>query len=227
MEKFKKLELSPVKSKNKKAMLLKKRRMLVGSTSPCDLIIKDSEVDPVHAVLEISGNTVKIYDMNSSSGVFVNDKKVLVAEVSYSDVIKIGSGTFKIKDLNMEDIDLPPILKQSSLPKSFIDEEVVSEEFDDTPVVYPLGKSPEAEFSEYIFEDENNLFPIFQYYKSKISVEVIILFGNKILSIDYLPYNKGEYFLSGKSSTKNSIEFSYLGLKDKVPFFKSKMKKLS
>ena len=89
-------------------------------------------------------------------------------------------------------------------------------------VEYPLAKDPNAEFSEYIFEDIENLYPIFNYQSSTDAVEVIILFQDSIFSVDYLPLKKnGTYHLVGNSTTSSEeIGYSYLGKNNRVPFIK-------
>src|SRR5690606_19351164 len=85
-------------------------------------------------------------------------------------------------------------------------------------IVYPLAADPRAEFSEYIFEDKAEVYPIFKYETSKQAVEVIILFKDKIFSVDYLPEGKNTYFITGVYTSKQELEFPYLGKKEKFPF---------
>lgn len=85
-------------------------------------------------------------------------------------------------------------------------------------VVYPLAKDPRAEFSEYIFEDVETLYPIFHYDVSYSAIEVLILFQGEILSVDYLPIKDGIYHLKGWNARNNEIEYPYLGKEEKIPF---------
>lgn len=87
-------------------------------------------------------------------------------------------------------------------------------------VQYPLAKDPRAEFSEYIFEDADHLYPIFKYDVGHSAVEVIIVFNDRIQSVDYLPTKDGQYFLTGKESSSKSVSFPYLGRDVQVPFIK-------
>ena len=67
-----------------------------------------------------------------------------------------------------------------------------------------------------------DLYPIFKYQSHKDAVEIIILFKDKIFSVDYLPFKKNTtYYLVGNiSKDSNDIEYSYLGDKQRVPFVK-------
>jgi hypothetical protein len=85
-------------------------------------------------------------------------------------------------------------------------------------VVYPLAADPKAEFSEYIFEDKQQIYPIFRYETSRQAVEVIILFKDQIYSVDYLPEGKSTYYISGWWTSDQEVEFPYFGKTEKIPF---------
>ncbi|CAN0059873.1 unnamed protein product, partial [Chrysoparadoxa australica] len=79
-----------------------------------------------------------------------------------------------------------------------------------------------AEFSEYIFEDVEYLYPIFKYDVGTSAIEVIIVFNDRIQSVDYIPTKDGTYNLVGKDAGSRDVEYPYLGKKDKVPFIQVK-----
>lgn len=85
-------------------------------------------------------------------------------------------------------------------------------------VAYPLAKDPKAEFSEYIFEEVDSLYPIFKYKINESAVEVIILYKDRIYSVDYLPARNGMYKLTGKNPKNNEIEYAYLPKSEKLDF---------
>ena len=85
--------------------------------------------------------------------------------------------------------------------------------------VYPLAADPKAEMSEYIFEDIDTLYPIFQYQMNEDAVEVIILFQDRIYSVDYLPRKDKTYYLVGSGpQDREEVEYARLGKNDRVPF---------
>lgn len=125
--------------------------------------------------------------------------------------------------------ELPEGLEEAPLPAQKVKESNISEdepkdqtqeksEEEGPYIVYPLASDPKADYSEYIFEDAEEMYPIFKYEVEKRSVEVIILFNDKVFSVDYLPDRKGVYSIVGSSPKGSDIEFPYLGKKDKTPF---------
>ena len=240
------LEILPKNINVGRGKVLKKRRTLLGSSDACDLRFNASSIEAIHAVIEINGNIGKIYDMASKSGVYVNDKKVSVSDIRVGDLLKIGGHEFEIKIFDRSDVMPPPlkILEDGIIedkPKIVPSKTVVSagptpsiprelppinadisidaskEEFIPR-VQYPLAKDPNADFSEYIFEDVESLYPIFNYNSRYSAVEVIILFDEQIYSVDYLPGKKGVYKLVGHHSNKNEIEYASLRKKEKLDF---------
>jgi pSer/pThr/pTyr-binding forkhead associated (FHA) protein len=69
----------------------------------CDLTLHDRKVSHQHAALEISGDEVKIIDLESRNGILVNGKKVSRARLSNLDEIRMGFT--KIKVLIVEDLN--------------------------------------------------------------------------------------------------------------------------
>ena len=52
-----------------------KTRVLVGRAQSCDIVIDKPSISAIHAIVEVKENTIKVYDMNSTNGTFVNGKK--------------------------------------------------------------------------------------------------------------------------------------------------------
>jgi pSer/pThr/pTyr-binding forkhead associated (FHA) protein/outer membrane biosynthesis protein TonB len=210
-------------------------RILLGRTESCDLVVNHDAISAVHAVLEIFDDRAVIYDMNSTNGTYVNDDKVVVKEMHLDDVFRLADVEFKFVRYSIN-TSLPPVLEtlepehgsasvklppglppEISTPKKLpktapaVQESVPS-------IVYPLASDPRAEFSEYIFEDKQELYPIFKYESEKQAVEVIILFKDQVFSVDYLPEAKAAYHITGIIKQKGEVEFPYLGKNEKFPF---------
>lgn len=213
------------------ARAISKRRVLIGRSQTCDIIINDSSVADIHAVLEIVGSGGRLYDMDSALGSFVNGTKVVAQDVKENDVLKFGSIEFTLKPYKKSDVLPPPLMMIGdpspavpSLPKAPPAApgkvlETQQEEVFVPRVDYPLASDPKAEFSEYIFEDVEILYPIFNYAPAtKFAVEVIILHRGRIISVDYLPEKEGVYNLVGQKKSAKDVEFAYLGQKETVPF---------
>lgn len=230
-------ELRPTTSGIKtKSGVFPKGRILLGRTESCDLIVNHDSVSAVHAVMEIFDDRAVVYDMNSTNGTYVNDDKIVVKEIRNGDFIRLADVEFEFQEYSPE-AALPPVLdtlepargeasirvppalpvEPSSAPKTLprsapaVSAEVPS-------IVYPLASDPKAEFSEYIFEDKQELYPIFKYETAKQAVEVIILFKDQVFSIDYLPEGKHTYFIAGALTKDEELEFPYLGRNERFPF---------
>lgn len=225
-------ELLPVgAASGQKGQVVKRKRVLIGSSSACDIYIDHPTVNPIHAVIEISENKFRIFDMDSTIGTYLNGSKIVSKEFSLEDSIKFGSIEFQFKNYSVD--DLPPSLDMLSpieiakdkntpkLPKTVPIK--ASSEADSMPrVEYPLGADPKADLTEYIFEDVETLYPIFDYSPSSKSVEVIILHQDRVFSVDYLPVKDGVYNFVGSNAKNHDVEYAYLGKKEKVPFVEVK-----
>lgn len=222
---------------------LKLGRYLVGRTESCEVIIPRGDVSSVHAVLEVTPRGFIVYDMNSKNGTFVNGQKIVSQEVNLGGIIKFGRTEFRVEEYSTKE-SLPPVLSSlepeggdaslfRSVPEVPAAEDLIEskpdlpksrpiieeDKEDDVPyIIYPLSVDPKSDYSEYIFEDSDELYPIFKYELNKQAVEVIILFKDKVYSVDYLPEKDGVYKISGATNNKKEIEFPYLGKQETVPF---------
>ncbi len=214
-----------------KAFLVNKKRMLIGRAESCDIVIRSKLVSAVHAVIEIRGNSAIIFDMNSKNGTFVNAEKVITKEVNINDEINIASHPLIFKEYLSSDLPKPLDILETRHGSASILPEMLEEALTDNKsrpeadksaeeipyVVYPLAADPRAEFSEYIFEDIDTLYPIFKYDMSKHSVEIMILFEDRVYSVDYLPIENRDYYLAGNKKVKRDIEFPYLQKIERIP----------
>ena len=248
MSKF--YELIPTKNNVKKeGMIIFYRRVLVGRSDNCDIAIPSSSVSAIHAIIEISDDGGRIYDMNSKAGTFVNGSKIICQDIKVGDKISFGAQEFTFKEYKKSS-SLPPVLDavgpegrtsfeqqmtggampvppraaapELSEPSSPPSVKKLPEGFDINPahiitddssegtpyISYPLAKDPKAEFSEYIFEDADHIYPIFKWSIEKMAAEVIILYHDQIFSVDYLPSRKDIYYVKGLKSSRKNVEFS-------------------
>lgn len=222
-------ELFPTSSQVKvRGGVFRAGRILLGRSETCDLMVSSDSVSAIHAVMEIFPKKAVIYDMNSTNGTFVNGDRVVAKEIYPGDHFQLAGVDFEFRIYNAE-ATLPPVLDAleplegkasvKALPKVPTSPGLpVDKDLELPSIVYPLAADPKAEFSEYIFEDQNEIYPIFRYQTSKQAVEVIILFKENIFSVDYLPEGNYTYLITGLKKTLKEIEFPYLGKKDKYPF---------
>ena len=150
-----------------------KRKILLGRDESIDISLFDESVNSIHAVFEQTPKgALKIFDLNSSKGTFVNGEKVIVADIKPGDVIKLGSVELMLKELKVSELVAVPVNEFKSIPST--------KELPDAPRLslghYPLDQDSSAEFSEYIFEDSQEVYPIFKYDIEKTALEVIVVY---------------------------------------------------
>ncbi len=223
-------ELKSTNADKAKGGVFGKGRLLLGRTESCDLIINSESISAVHAVMEIYEDRAKLYDMNSTNGTFVNNEKIVAKELRIGDKFRLADVEFEFIPYAASD-SLPPVLDSLEPQKGSASVKVSQSESakalpSSAPavsvamptIVYPLASDPKAEFSEYIFEDKDELYPIFRYEAMKKAVEVIILFKDSVYSVDYLPEGKNTYYISGIQKSRDDLEFPYFGKTEKFPF---------
>lgn len=219
---------------NKHVYPITKRRSLIGRGLACDIVIPFNDISTIHAVLEFDGrDQFKIFDLDSKNGTLVNSQKVVVEQLQIDKEFFLGNNKVTIKPFFKEDLPPAPLaILEKEVPKLPVGKELPKAPGSSVSTVkdaqqvrvphveYPLARDPHAEFSEYIFEDAENLYPIFKYDVGKSSVEIIIVFNDRIQSVDYLPSENGTYSLVGSAASGHDIEYPYLGKKEKFPFVK-------
>lgn len=227
-------QLAPIKKGHGiTSSILSQGRFLVGRSESCEVVIPSNVVSSIHAVLEITASSVKVYDMNSKNSTFVNDKKIVAQTLSIGDTVSFGNITFIFQEYSPTP-KIPPVLDilepekgnasiqnttYSKLPVSPNLDRNIEESSEEAPyIVYPLSTDPKADYSEYIFEEAQDLQPIFKYDHGKQAYEVIILFNDNVYSVDYLPEKDGVYSIVGSNASKKQIEFPYFGKKEQLPF---------
>lgn len=240
---LKKYELLPVDGFGKGMRLPQyKKRIIIGRSHTADIVLPYPDISAIHCVVELTSAGFRIYDMNSANGTFVDGKKIVMQDIAFGGEIQIATHLYVLKEYVPSEV-LPPVLNvldQEHLPPSLKSHEAPIAPMPPAPptskgsvkiehavelpkvIEYPLAKDPKAEFSEYIFEDVETLYPIFNYQPQQHAVEVIILFKDRIYSVDYLPVRNGTFFLSGKGGSRNEIEYAYLSRSEKVPFVEIK-----
>ena len=81
-----------------KEVQLTKDRTSLGRRPYNDIVIDNLAVSGEHAVLQMSGNDVRLEDLNSTNGTYVNGKAVKKHLLQNSDTVEIGK--YKIKYIN-------------------------------------------------------------------------------------------------------------------------------
>ena len=195
-----------------------KKRLMVGGAESCDIVIPNDTVSSIHLIFEYFDSSITVYDMNSRFGTKINGQTIIKSQIKLDESLEIGTAVFIFERLKDVDSAPPPALPTLSkqpvgkkLPQSAPKEIIKKDEkVFDYDLTYPLASDPKADFTEYIFEDSDNIYPIFKYDVSYQSIEVIILFMGRIISVDYISDEKEKVFINGYSKKSKELEYSYL-----------------
>lgn len=165
-----------------RAYRLHKERIVLGSVVSADVRLSGNGVAPIHAVLEVSASGTAggdssvgtIYDLASSTGVFVNGKKVVTQSLSMGDEIQIGANSFKffIEDLAQAQAQQPQALvRESEGRKLFVE--------------------PGQDLSSLMLEPESRTDEIFDYSGThRQALEVVMSWGGTILDVEHFTDEK-------------------------------------
>ncbi len=72
-------------------------RLLIGQSPACDLRLTDREVSRRHAALEIAAGGLRIVDLGSTNGTFVDRVKIREAELLGGEIVRVGSTVLSIE----------------------------------------------------------------------------------------------------------------------------------
>jgi transcriptional regulator with GAF, ATPase, and Fis domain len=83
-------------------------RVLVGSGPACELRLRDREVSRRHIALEPSGRRLRITDVGSTNGTFVDGVAIVEVFLRGGEIVRLGSTAIQVGDA--------PVTTQSTLP---------------------------------------------------------------------------------------------------------------
>ena len=223
--------------------VLDKTKSILGRGEKSDLKIDDSRLSFYHAFVEIVPGGVKILDLSSVNGTFLNGEKIDSCFLSAGDRVNFGGLEFVIgeniveSDVVLEDQDQDAVVEvkveeivekaPELTPKSgltVIDGEYCDITFQEEEYrrVKSIGAYQQTvDKQEYIDAyDEKPIEPIIQKDKTK-SLRVTVMTMGNIVSVDYVPLkgNKTVYMSASQSNT-NTLLIPTLFSEDRLPFLK-------
>jgi|GEM_PF-1900168 len=74
------------------------RSITIGRVETCDLVLGDGRVSRAHCRLENDGKSMRVYDLHSMNGTYVNSMRIDVAELNPGDELRVGD-TLMISEL--------------------------------------------------------------------------------------------------------------------------------
>ncbi len=78
---------------------LKPARTLIGTGADCDVKVEDQFMSSHHCEVRFQGGNYKLFDLGSTNGIVVNDKKVSEHELVDNDQFRLGRTEFKFKSI--------------------------------------------------------------------------------------------------------------------------------
>lgn len=78
---------------------LTKHEYVIGRSELSDIVIEDTYISKVHAMLKVYGNAVMLVDLNSTNGTSVNSRMVQKTVLRSNDIITLGHYKIKVEDV--------------------------------------------------------------------------------------------------------------------------------
>ncbi len=78
---------------------LKPSRTVIGTGAECDIKVDDQFMSSKHCEVRFENGSFKLFDLGSTNGIVVNDKKVREHELVDNDLFRLGRTEFKFKSI--------------------------------------------------------------------------------------------------------------------------------
>lgn len=212
---------------NESKVLLKRNKMLLGSSPSCDIHLEGPQISHYHALIEIDEQmNLHITDLNSINGTYINGQ--IINEKSFAilgDTISFGGLHCDIflseEKFDYELVDIKPkevkpeesiyIPKPVSADAILIDDEYCDIVFTETKEVKDV--SLEADFTGYIDNESLlNTFPIIK-RSNTLSILITTAVNNSIIEQKYFSINNTFINATNLKSTKNSMAIDIINEK--------------
>ena len=119
------------KDGSRKAFLLPSSVTVIGRRSDCDLYIPLMPISRRHCQLSHNEGVLKIRDLGSRNGTYLNGKRISEAVIQAGDYIKVGPLMFVFQiDGQPENIIMPNAAMQQSPKEDISVDDLTAEEFD-------------------------------------------------------------------------------------------------
>ena len=154
---------------------------VIGRREDCDLRIPLGEVSRKHCRIVRDGDSLKLEDLGSSNGTFLNGQRVQEAVLSPGDTIQVGPVVFvlqidgqpsddELRPVTMEAADAAELLGEDQTPTAESDLESLAEDEGQTPAptartranggadveeLTPVGDNEDAALDALMSEDDN------------------------------------------------------------------------
>ena len=93
----------------------------IGRTAPADIVLPSTAVSRAHCVVELVGHQVRVMDMNSTNGTYIDDDRIDgVAVLPLGSVLRVGNVTFTHEVRTQAEMQLqgnPAAIERASNPR--------------------------------------------------------------------------------------------------------------
>ena len=93
------------RSLNAKHRLTKTRSSIGGVGGGADMRIDDPEVSAMHCAVAITGDGIRLYDLDSANGTYVDDERIQVADLEHLSSFRIGSTELVVSITSNHNLD--------------------------------------------------------------------------------------------------------------------------
>jgi len=129
---------------------------VIGRRSNCDLYIPATSVSRKHCQLNRHQGALKVRDLSSRNGTYLNGKRVDEAEIKAGDSIKVGPLTFVLQiDGQPKNINMPGPATGKQLEKKASTDNLKSEDSDIFPELDEPGELDELDDFDPLAESDS------------------------------------------------------------------------
>jgi pSer/pThr/pTyr-binding forkhead associated (FHA) protein len=226
-------EITSLQSDSKVNFLSK--RILIGRAENADITINHPSISHYHLLLTLEDEMVNVMDLNSHSGVIINDKYQKEAQLFEGDILRIGEASFELcqeiasvdqvvvnrdqelekenvkelRELRQEAMETPPAQGLVLIDGEYCDINFLDDNYQSKDELN-LDISPELTQNYIDTEDERDSddgeeTKRFAMHTNANSISITTLVSGNIVSIDYIPEKNGEVLISGDYAKGNRI----------------------
>lgn len=139
----------------------KESEILIGRSAECDILLDNPGVSRTHAKILREGDRVKVADLNSGNGTFLNGKAVTEATVADSDTVGIGKFvlTIKLTEEALPESEPPPATEPAPVTAStvFLRPDETRKILQQTQTAKPQASTSTVRPSKTEFSNSNTL----------------------------------------------------------------------
>ena len=73
------------------------RELYIGRSEESDIFLGEKKISRKHSMIQVSEDGIRITDLESTNGTFVNSKKISEMELKNGDKIKVGSSVIEVQ----------------------------------------------------------------------------------------------------------------------------------